>query len=65
MKYSPLDRQDILRRLKRSIDGNISYRKLFVALIIFTILFLYTVPRVFRMFRSSSQIPKGTRVLVN
>ena len=59
MKYFPLgDSSDFVRRLRRSIDGNISYRKLFVALVIFTIMFLYSGPKVFRwMF--SSETAKG------
>lgn len=54
MKYFPLgDSSDFVRRLRRSIDGNISYRKLFVALVIFTIMFLYSGPKVFRWMFSS------------
>lgn len=60
MKYSPLDNNDFVRRLKRSIDGHISYRKLFIALVIFTVLFLYSGPKLFRwMFNSSAQSAKG------
>lgn len=60
MRYTPLDTgNDLLRRIKRSIDGNISYRKLFVALVIFTLLFLYSAPKVFRWAFYSSRFAKG------
>lgn len=66
MKYSPLDNHhyhhsDILRRVKRILDGNISYRKLFIALVIFTILFLYSGPKIFRYIFGSSSA-QGTHI---
>lgn len=58
LKYK-VDSNESIRKLRRYIDGHISYRKLFFILLLVTVILLYFGPKLIGYFTRGEQTFKG------
>lgn len=58
LKYK-VDSNESIRKLRRYIDGHVSYRKLFIILLLVTIILLYFGPKIIGYFTTGEQTLKG------